>query len=283
MPPGKQKLRLGDSWVVEGDDEGPDSPDSAEYTPEAKEEEASPPRLTRRRPTREVNRSPEPELVMPSLDASWADSSNRSARFQRGSRSTEKEARRRAARQGVNDGSPVKRSTVTTAPNKSFTAVSQSRPALPRNDPSNSFQDIVEVFLDHAAVMASWVRDVIGGALRVLKTPISYILAVWLLFGLGVIMRNLVTNTIYASLSPMCRIPGASLLNLPFCPVYRVDTSNGPPPTVEFDQLMTVQAHFEEVLEESAGGVSLPMDMKRGEASIRDLRQLVRYSQLHSK
>jgi hypothetical protein len=46
---------------------------------------------------------------------------------------------------------------------------------------------------------------------------------------------------------------------------------------------MTVQSKFEEVLEESAGGVSLPLDMKRGEASIRDLRQLVRFSQLHSK
>jgi hypothetical protein len=52
---------------------------------------------------------------------------------------------------------------------------------------------------------------------------------------------------------------------------------------VEFDRLMTVQNKFEEVLEESAGSVSLPMDMKRGEASIRDLRQLVRYSQLNSK
>jgi hypothetical protein len=46
---------------------------------------------------------------------------------------------------------------------------------------------------------------------------------------------------------------------------------------------MTVQSKFEEVLEESAGGVSLPLDMKRGETSIRDLRQVVRFSQLHSK
>lgn len=266
--------------MVEGEDEEPESP---EYSPKDDEEASSPPRHTPRRPTRVTNRSPEPELVMPSLDASWADSSSRSARFQRGTRSAEKEARRRATRQNVNDGSPVKRPSTKTATNKAFTTVSESRPTLPRKDSSNSFQDILEVFLQHAGIMASWMRDVIGGALRVLKTPISYLLAIWLLFGLGVILRTLVTNTIYASLSPVCRIPGASLLNLPFCPVHRVDTSNGPPPPVEFDQLMTVQAQFEEVLEESAGGVSLPMDMKRGEASIRDLRQLVRYSQLHSK
>lgn len=69
------------------------------------------------------------------------------------------------------------------------------------------------------------------------------------------------------------------MLNLPFCQNVR----SQPPPPVEFDELMTVQANFEKVLEESAGGASLPLDMKRGEASIRDLRQLVRYSHLQSR
>lgn len=265
---------------MEGEDYEPESP---EYSPKDKEDEPSPRRHTPRRPTRAVNRSPEPEFVMPSLDAYWAESSSRSTRSQRGTGSAEKVARKRAARQGANDGSPVKPSGTRTAANKTFTAVSESRLKLSREESSNSFQDVLDLFLDHACIMASWVRDVLGGALRVLKTPISYLLAIWLLFGLGVILRTLVTNTVYASLSPICRIPGASLLNLPFCPVYQVDTKNGPPPPVEFDQLMTVQAQFEEVLAESAGGVSLPVDMKRGEASIRDLRQLVRYSQLHSK
>ena len=44
-----------------------------------------------------------------------------------------------------------------------------------------------------------------------------------------------------------------------------------------------VLGDFEEVLEASAGGVSLPLDMKRGETSIRDLRTVVRHSSLHSK
>ncbi len=46
---------------------------------------------------------------------------------------------------------------------------------------------------------------------------------------------------------------------------------------------MNLQGKFEEVLDESTTGVSLPMDMKRGESSIRDLRQLVRYSALPSR
>jgi hypothetical protein len=147
----------------------------------------------------------------------------------------------------------------------------------------NRLQDTFDIASDHIASMSSWLLDIVTGALKVLKRPLSYILAAVILFGFFVTMRNLVTNSIYSSLSPICHVPGASLLGLPFCAITNVDSQYGPPPKVEFEELMTVQAKFEEVLETSAGGVSLPLDMKRGEASIRDLRQLVRYSQLHSK
>lgn len=74
------------------------------------------------------------------------------------------------------------------------------------------------------------------------------------------------------------------MLNLPFChldiPAKYKDASNQ---AVEFDRLMVVQSKFDDILEQSAAGVSLPLDMKRGETSIRDLRQVVRFSQLHSK
>jgi hypothetical protein len=251
---------------VEGENESP------EYSPKDNE---TPEKTPPRRATRANNRSPEPELVMPSLDAdtlqaSWADTTSRSARFQKAARSAEREAWRRTTR--MSNGSSEKRTRT-----KTIDKI-HSHPTSPPD--SRTFQDI---FLDHAGTMLSHLLDVFGGALRVLKKPISYILAIWLLFGMGLMVRNLFVTSIYASLSPICKIPGSSLLNLPFCPVHRVDTSNGPPPPVEFDQLMAVQSKFEEVLEESAGGVSLPLDMKRGEASIRDLRQLVRYSQLYSK
>lgn len=269
--------------MVEGEDESPD------YSPR-EVEEFTPPKTTQRRPPRGSNRSPEPELVMPPLDpdtmeASWADTTSGSARFHKGNRSAEREARRRSSRQGANNGSPEKRPRQRTTNNKipsSSSPSSSSTPPRLRKEPSN-LQDIIDICAEHAAVMLSWILEVFGGALRVLKTPISYILAVWLLFGLGIVVRNLVTNSVYASLSPVCRIPGVSLLDLPFCLVYRVDTSHGSPPPVEFEQLMMVQSKFDEVLEDTAGNVALPMDMKRGEASIRDLRQIVRYSQLHSK
>lgn len=46
---------------------------------------------------------------------------------------------------------------------------------------------------------------------------------------------------------------------------------------------MTVQSSFDDVLAASAGNQNLPLDMKRSEASIRDLRQVVQYSALPSR
>lgn len=126
--------------------------------------------------------------------------------------------------------------------------------------------------------------DVLGNALHTLKTPISYIIAVWLLIGMLVFLRNLFFTSVYSALSPVCRIPGTQFLNLPMCRSTSVAQYSGEEaPPVQFDQLMTVQDKFEVVMQEAAGGVSLPLDMKRGETSIRDLRQVVRFSQLHSR
>ncbi|KAJ9646432.1 hypothetical protein H2199_002481 [Coniosporium tulheliwenetii] len=51
----------------------------------------------------------------------------------------------------------------------------------------------------------------------------------------------------------------------------------------EFDQLMTVQSAFEDVLSSSSESATLPMDMKRSELSIRDLRSVVSFSSLPSR
>lgn len=279
MPSGKPTLKLGESWVVEGDD------DSQEYEPEDDEDLSvissnSPPR----RPTRNTNRSPEPQFVMPPLDndtlaASWAESSSKNPAGRNDARLTEG---RRSSRLAA-DGTLRRRYGPQVKDQKRTSNKDDSRSTSSRSRGVGTYQNFFDIIMEHATSILSWAVEVLGGALRVLKTPISYILAIWLLFGISVIVRNLVTTSIYASLSPVCRVPGVSILNLPFCPAYRVDTRHGDPPNVEFDQLMEVQSKFEEVLQDTAGNVALPMDMKRGEASIRDLRQIVRYSQLRSK
>jgi len=107
----------------------------------------------------------------------------------------------------------------------------------------------------------------------ILKPVFAYILAVWFLV---LLVRYLLSSSMSRTLTPLCLFPGISFLNLPFCSSYQGGA-------VEFDQLMTVQSAFEDVLSSSAGGATLPLDMKRSEASIRDLKHVVQYSGLPSR
>lgn len=130
-----------------------------------------------------------------------------------------------------------------------------------------------------------WFLSVVGLAFGYAKKPLAVMLAIYLSFGSLIIAQNLLTQSLYASLSPLCRIPFASsLLHLPFCPSTSSSSfwssSNGSAPPLEFDNLMNVQSQFEQVLEKSVEGVSLPVEMKRSETAIRDLRTIVRHSEL---
>ena len=115
----------------------------------------------------------------------------------------------------------------------------------------------------------------LGKSFILLQPTFALILTGLVLVGLG----KLALQSLPIALSPICALPGSSLI-LPFC-AQNSDYDRGA--SAEFDQLMRVQSNFEKVMEDSAGGSSLPADMKRGEASVRDLRQLVRFSSLHSR
>ena len=262
---------LGNSWVVEsdGDDEYTPPPTAAiarqnEYVrqPQGSEEPANAPR---KRPARNTRSSEEPEFIMPSILAgsvggSWLGEEKPKERPRHA-----KVTRRRSR-------SPEKR----------------GGSVYNRKRPTPTTQDRIEAALEVASnffhPMCKWVYEVLGIGFQTLKTPIAIMLAAWFLVGLFIILRNIVFASVYSALSPVCRLPGIHFLNLPFChSLLSVNYNGNEPPPVQFDQLMTVQNRFEEVLQESAGGVSLPLDMKRGETSIRDLRQVVRFSHLHSK
>ena len=261
----RAKTPLGESWVVESD--GDD-----EYTPPSKRSNEmrgwqaipEPAESPRKKPSRvDARTAAEPTFIMPSMDqdgvrGSWLGEEN-----SRVERRSSKMNRR------VQQPEDKVRSTSCTSKDR------RGRDELVKA--SRDFADIL-------SPMFVWVLDVLGGALLMLKTPISYLIACWLLVGVLVLLRNLLFSSVYSALSPVCRIPGASFLNLPMCqsPVS-VQYPGGETPPVEFDRLMEVQNKFEVVLQESAGGSSLPLEMKRGETSIRDLRQVVRFSQLHSK
>ena len=249
----RSRSQLGDSWVVEsdGDDEHKLHPLSSAAT-----QMEQPRRLSRPTP----GTSPAPKLVMPSIRDNGTSASGAWEKPTKVGRGLGK------ARRGEH-------------------STEEGNVANPYLSNGHSPQhESLEGAISYVKPIFMWAYDVTGRALRILKTPISFVLATWLFIGVLALLRNLVFNSVFSALSPICRIPGVSLLNLPICqsPIVTHYSGEDPPPA-RFDQLMTVQSKFEEVLQESAGGVSLPLDMKRGETSIRDLRQIVRFSQLHSR
>lgn len=201
--------------------------------------------------------SPEPELIMPSIHEEQMDGSRADVR------------KKRNPDKGLQASQRTK-----------FETAERVNSSPIQDRMVKAAEEIERIF----KLVLGCCLDILGGALRISKTPISYLLAIYMLFGLMVFTRNMLTKSIYCAISPVCRLPGASLLNLEMCKSPMATNYNGEEtPPVEFDQLMKTQSKFEDILEQTADGISLPLDMKRSEASIRDLRQVVRYSQLRSK
>ena len=279
--------QLGESWVVNDTDgsdasleeEAPVQQPAASRSSKAKklQERDAPTALrtpnSRRRSSRASSAIPEPELIMPSIHGgsvggSWFEgaSSNKDI----------SQARKRGSKTSIPKILEVARANGRSAPVPHLNGPKYSVPQ------GNS--DFVARLMEVLGSITEWLLDILGGALKALKRPISWVLAIYAFAGLLTLVQNLLTNSLYSALSPICRIPGTSLLNLPMCQTNTPRLSKeDAPAAVEFDQLMTVQSRFEDVLEQSAAGVSLPLDMKRGETSIRDLRQVVRFSQLSSR
>lgn len=217
-------------------------------------------------------RSPDPEFYMPtvSVDSPRRGSSRSTATIRPG------DGRSLRQRQPLSDISPKK-----------------ARPRARESDRPGSGADESNLggrlaSSAPAAVsgVVGWTLGVVGQAFRYLQKPLAIVLAIYLFFGGLIIAQNMATKSIMTSLSPICRIPGMSWLNLPFCPtiIPRGAGKDGPGTgPLEFERLMNIQDRFEEVLEKSAQGVDLPMEMRRTEMAVRDLRTMVRYSNLQSK
>lgn len=163
---------------------------------------------------------------------------------------------------------------------KQYKASSITLPPASRRQPADTAsEETFRFYLKTLRVeviqpLARFVYSIFAYITYFLKPVLALLLAVWIVVYLG---RYALNTAIARTLTPICAIPGMDYLNLPFC---EVQPSSGP---VEFDQLMTVQSAFEDVLTSSSGGVSLPLDMKRSESSIRDLKHVVQYSALPSR
>lgn len=126
--------------------------------------------------------------------------------------------------------------------------------------------------------LLSYTTDVVGLVLHNMKPIVGWALLVYLLAAALVFGSGFLNNTINNALTPICRLPFTG--GLPFCPNSNAPELKG---QAEFGQLMQAQNAFEDVLKSSSVGANLPADMKRSEASIRDLKHVVQYSSLPSK
>lgn len=249
-------------------------------------------RQTPRRDTT-THRTPDPEFYMPTVEVTGSRrSSGRSSRTIRPGRDDDQQGgydlRRRVGRyqSEAERGSPVKRRQNTGRERLYYDNDQNDRDA----EDGSGLKGALTTHLPAALLdVFGWFFGVIGMAFRFAQRPLAFLLAIYFFFGGLIIVQNMITKSIFVSLSPICRIPGVSYLDLSFCPQVP-----DPPLTaggsgqaggrqVEFDELMGVQAQFEQVLERSADGVSLPLEMKRSESSIRDLRTMVRYSELTAR
>ncbi|KAJ4164859.1 hypothetical protein LMH87_006514 [Akanthomyces muscarius] len=224
------------------------------------------------------HRTPDPEFRMPTLDVG----SDR-----RGSGQSSRTIRPGSSPRGAGDSTVVRRrgyASQDTTPVKRRSARQRSdydeyeAHRRDRRDDASSIPSL-------SSGIARWAAAVVGLAFQYAKRPLALLLAVYLSCGAIIITQNMLQRSIYVSLSPICRVPGASLLNLPFCTDTRFggDKPEMPTSPVEFDDLMGVQAKFEDVLEKSVDGASLPLEMKRSEASLRDLRTLVKHSDIQAR
>lgn len=115
-----------------------------------------------------------------------------------------------------------------------------------------------------------WLQPLFGLALA------AVILGFVVFVGRSYVMSSI--TSLITGCSPVnavCSVPVLSML--PFCPTWM------PKGTPEFDRLVKVQSQFDDVMTVTAEYGSLPLDMKRSEASIRDLKHVVKYSGLPSR
>ena len=258
----QSRADLGDSWVVEEDEnfsseQDSDYPTSSEEPPPTtKPQTRSRTATPGRRPAGSTSMAnSEPVLVMPSIyeevRGSRGGYRNRRVPVQPTPKNHKASGREPAAR--VSHAAPKK---------------------------SESIFDGIENF---PSSILRFIFGVIRRTTGLLEAPLSIFVAACVLYALFMFARNFLMASIYAAISPICIIPGSSLL-LPMCrhgPA--IDYEANKEVSVPFDQLMGVHSKFEDILAQTAAGIELPLDMKRSEASIRDLNAQVKHSSLHSK
>ncbi|KZP22540.1 hypothetical protein FIBSPDRAFT_1016802 [Athelia psychrophila] len=149
---------------------------------------------------------------------------------------------------------------------------------IPVTIPVISKEEITNAVSTGARHTGSYVLDVFTSAIRLLRRPLSFILFLWLLATL--LVR--VNDTLRTAFAPLCYLPGVS--RSAFCAPPPLSSEPAAPRWADFPHLMDAQSGaFEQLLDASAGGSALALEIKKAEMATTDLSTLVRVSNLRSR
>ncbi|KII85087.1 hypothetical protein PLICRDRAFT_57020 [Plicaturopsis crispa FD-325 SS-3] len=154
-----------------------------------------------------------------------------------------------------------------------------------RDEPVPVSQDaIVDAHVRQAVKSATsftarYVADVVSTSIQLLRRPLSVLLFVYLLF----LIVGRLSHTIRAAFAPLCVIPGISSTTMCLGPPHP-GSAHGPPRWADYPALVEVQSKtFEQLLDDTAGGNGLALDIKKAEMATTDLATVIRVSDLTSK
>lgn len=159
------------------------------------------------------------------------------------------------------------------------------RASVPKISESKISEPSSNVITDSIASVFSFffrfIGDVFGTAISIIRKPLSIIFSFYVLAVIIAYAYQFAQTSIYIALSPLCKIPGVSLLDAPFCDYSPSKTRNGGKRGGgDFPELINLQSNFGSILENSVGGSHMALDLKNSEVAVRDLSTLVRVSEL---
>lgn len=120
---------------------------------------------------------------------------------------------------------------------------------------------------------------------RCIRFPLAYIMVALAIFMAIGFMIGYASQTLSRAIQPACIIPGISRLSLcnpsgPAAATHR----NTTPKWADYSTLMNIQSKsFEQLLDESAGGSGLSLEIKKAEMATTDLMARVRVSDLNAR
>ena len=153
-------------------------------------------------------------------------------------------------------------------------------PGPPSHRPADVQGPGLRVALPSHADVLCYISDILGTVFRVLKIPISLVLATFAC----IYVLSFASGAIRTALAPICSIPIISLACPNLEPIKPNPIPRSVPRRPDFPSLINVGGKsLESLLDEAVEGPGLALEIKKAEMATSDLVTLVRVSNLNSR